>query len=91
MGSFVLDAYTEDDRVFLFVLREVTLKIVGFPGAAASEILGIEIENDPFAAEIAEAEPFALLGVQGEVRRGSAGGRRFLTGAHGADDDDSNQ
>src|SRR6266566_5915789 len=53
VGGFVLHAYTEDDRVFLFILAEVALKIVRFLGTTTGEILGIEIENDPFAAKIA--------------------------------------
>src|SRR5260370_13372656 len=69
VGSLVLHADTEDDRVFLFILRAVTLKIVSLPGASAGEILGIEIEHDPFAAAIAQAELFAILRIQSEVRR----------------------
>ena len=89
MGHLVLAAHAEDDGIFLFELTQVALKIVRFLGATAGELLGIKIENDPFAAEIVEAERFAILGVQGEVWRGSAGGRRFLTGAHGAGDGES--
>src|SRR5258707_10168074 len=91
MSNFILDTYTEDDCVFLFVLQEVALEIVGLYGAAAGEILGIEIQDDPFAAKIAEAERFAILRIQSEVRRGSPGGRRFLPCAHRADYCKSNQ
>src|SRR5882762_10054423 len=58
------------DRVFLLILRKVALKIVRFLGAAAGEILGIEIEYDPLAAEIVQAEWFAVLRIQRKVRRG---------------------
>src|SRR5882762_10054422 len=52
------------------ILRKVALKIVRFLGAAAGEILGIEIEYDPLAAEIVQAEWFAVLRIQRKVRRG---------------------
>jgi hypothetical protein len=89
VGGFVLHAYAENDRVFLFILPEIALKIVSFPGAAAREILGVEIEHDPFATEIVEAERFAVLRIQSEVRGRSPRGRRFLTGAHRANDGES--
>src|SRR5438552_4821726 len=85
VGSFILHTHTEDDRVFLFILRKVTLKIVSFLGAAASEILGIEIKHNPLAAKIMQAERLAILRIQREVRRSGAWRRRFASGAHGAD------
>src|SRR5262249_22519381 len=53
---------------FCFVLRLVALEIVGFHGAAAGEILGIEIQHDPFAFEVVQADGFAFLRIQREVR-----------------------
>src|SRR5260370_5154200 len=55
VSGLVLHAYTEDDRVLLFKLPEVALKIVRFLGATTGEILGVEIEHDPFAAKIVQA------------------------------------
>ena len=43
MSPFVLHADAEDDRVFLLVKCDVLLEIARFLGAAAGEILGIEI------------------------------------------------
>src|SRR6266705_4843131 len=90
VGGFVLHAYTEDDRIFLFILAEVALKIVRLLGAAAGEILGIEIEHDPFAAKIVQAERFAILRIQCEVRRESPRGWGFFSSANRAEDSDSN-
>ena len=91
MCNFILDTHAQDDCVFLFILAEVTLEIVRFLGAAAGEILGIEIQHDPLAAEIMQAERFAILRIQRKVRRGRPRRRRLPTRAHGADDKDSNE
>src|SRR5882762_9905250 len=74
---FVLAADAEDDGIFQFELSEVALEIVGFHGAAAGEILGIEIEEDPFAAKFAEAEWLAVLRFQSEIGSGHPRGRRL--------------
>src|SRR5664280_221951 len=42
-----VDADAEDDRVRLFVLREVALEVVGLHRAAGREVLRIEVEDDP--------------------------------------------
>jgi hypothetical protein len=91
VGGFVLHAYANDDRVAPFILLTVTLEIVRFLGAAAGEILGIEIQHDPLAAEIMQAERFAILRIQRKVRRGRPQRRRLPPGAHGANDKDSNE
>src|SRR5260370_41584491 len=79
VGGLVLHAYTEDDRVFLFILPEVALEIVRFLGATTGEILGIEIEHDPFAAKIVQPNRFAILRIQCEVRRGRPRGWGFFS------------
>src|SRR5216683_6480955 len=89
--SFILHADSEDDGVFLLVLREVALEIVRFLRAPAGEILRIEIQNDPLAPEIVEAERFSILRIQGKVRRGRPRRRRFVSRAHRANDSDNNE
>lgn len=84
VSAFVLDADTEDDGVFLFILSEVALEIVRFDGAAAGEILGVEIKHDPFAAKIAKTERFSILRIQREVGRGRSGTGRFFSAAQSA-------
>src|SRR6266702_2888873 len=75
----------------LFKLPEVALKIVRFLGATTGEILGVEIEHDPFAAKIVQAERFAILRIQCEVRRESPRRWGFFSSAHSADYGDSNK
>ena len=70
VSGFILNTHAEDDRVFLLILPEVALEIVCFFGAPAGEVLGIEIEHHPFAAEVAQTESFSILGIQRKVRRG---------------------
>jgi len=58
---FILRADAEDHGVFCFELGEVALEAVGFDGAAGREVLGIEIEDHPFAAIVTECNGFAFL------------------------------
>src|SRR6266446_4133884 len=83
---FVLAADAEDHGIFQFELSEVTLEIAGFHGATAGEILGIEIEHHPFAAESVEAEGLSVLRVQSEIGSGHPRGRRFRTDVPRAND-----
>src|SRR6266404_1930568 len=88
---FVLAADAEDDGIFQFELSEVALEIVGFHGAAAGEILGIEIEDDPLAAKFAEAEGLAVLRVQSEIGSGHPRGRRLRADVPRANDHSRNE
>src|SRR5882672_5963662 len=88
---FVLAADAEDDGVFQFELSQVALEIVSFHGAAAGEILGIKIEDHPFAAKIAEAEGLAVLRVQSEIGSGHPRGRRFRANVPRANDNNRNE
>jgi hypothetical protein len=67
-----VEAYAEDDRVVVRVFRLVDLEVVGFAGAAGGLILGIEIQDDPLAAIIVQANRRAFLRGQGEVGRGAS-------------------
>src|SRR6266702_2947229 len=89
--SFILHADSEDDGVFMLVLREVALEIVRFLRAPAGEILRIEIQNDPLAPEIVEAERFSILRIQSKVRRGRPRRGRFVSRAHRASGSDNNE
>ena len=51
----------EDDRAERVVLGQITLEVMRLDGAALSEILGIEVQNDPFASEIVKAYRRAIL------------------------------
>ena len=84
----VLNADSEDDRILLFILSEVALKVVRFDGAAAGEVFRIEIEHDPLAFEIAKADGLAVLRIHGEVRRGGACESCSFPGLHGTNGDD---
>src|SRR6266849_6343517 len=88
---FILAADAEDDRIFLFELSKIALEIVGFHGAAAGEILRIEIENHPLAAKFAEAEGLAVLRVQREIGGGHSRGRRFRADVPRANDHSRNE
>jgi hypothetical protein len=56
------------------VFVEVTLKVVGLDGAAGGLVLGVEVENDPFAFVVGEANGGIVLRRQGKA--GSAGAHR---------------
>src|SRR6267143_7173240 len=88
---FVLAADAEDHGIFQFELSEVKLEIARFHGAAAGEILGIEIEDDPFAAKIAETEGLAVLRVQSEIGCGHPRGRGLRADVPRANDSNGNE
>src|SRR5215470_17251828 len=88
MRLLILHADAENHRISLFIKSNVALEITRFLGAAAGEIFGIEIENDPLTAEIMKAERFAVLSVQREIRRGRAGARCFLSRSRGENYDE---
>jgi len=67
-----VEADAENDGVESVVLIEVALEVMGLDGAALGLVLGIEIENDPLAFEVREADGLVFLRGQGEVGRGSA-------------------
>ena len=56
MGVRRIDADAENHGVFLLVLRQVALEIVGFFRAAAGEILGVEVQHHPLAAIIVQID-----------------------------------
>src|ERR1035437_9831090 len=68
-----VDADAEDDRVRLFVLREVALEVVGLHRAAGREVLRIEVEDDPLPLVLIERDRRPFL-----ARKRERG--RFLTG-----------
>jgi hypothetical protein len=78
VGIDAVEAYSEDHCVALSVLGLVHLELVGFARSARSLVFGIEIENDPLATVILEADR-AILGWQGEI--GSHASLRRLSGA----------
>jgi hypothetical protein len=65
-------ADAEDDRVGGVILGDVALEVVGFDGAAGGLVLGVEVEDDPLALVVGEADGLVFLGGQGEVGRGRA-------------------
>ncbi len=80
VGVFVLHAHADDRCVLLFILSEVALEIVRFDGAPAGEILRVEIEHHPFALEVVQADRFAFLRIQREIRSCRAYRGRFVAG-----------
>jgi hypothetical protein len=68
-----VDADTEDDCVQGVILRHVALEAVGLEGAAGGLVLGVEVEDDPLAFVVGEADGLVFLGGQGEVGGGRAG------------------
>jgi len=56
VGILVLHADANDYSMFLLVLRQVALEVVGFHRASAREILGIEIQHHPLTLEIVQAD-----------------------------------
>jgi hypothetical protein len=69
VSVLVLTADAKDDGIFLLVVREITLEVACFDGAAAGEILGIKVQHDPFATKVAQADRLVILRIQGELRR----------------------
>jgi hypothetical protein len=67
-----VEADAEDDGVGSVILGEVALEVVGFDGAAGGLVLGVEVEDDPLALVVGEADRLVFLGGQGEVGRGRA-------------------
>src|SRR5215475_7950280 len=64
-----IHAYAEDHSVLFQEFVLIALEIVRFNRAASGHIFWIEVENDPFAAKTVEADRFAFLRVQREIRR----------------------
>jgi hypothetical protein len=67
-----IEADAEDDGVEGVVLIEVTLEVVGLDGATLGLVLGVEVEDDPLAFEVGEADGLVFLGGQSKVGSGSA-------------------
>jgi len=63
---------SEHDGVMCREFRLVHLKLVGFPRSTRSLVFGIEIQDDPFATVIFQADRRAILRRKGEVGRGGA-------------------
>ena len=59
------------------VLILIALKIVRFDGAALRHVFRIEIQHDPLAFEIFQADRLTFLRLQREVRRLTAHCRNF--------------
>ena len=67
-----VEADAENDRVECVILGHVALEAVGLDGAAGSLVLGVEVENDPLAFVVGEADGLVFLRGQSEVGRGCA-------------------
>src|SRR5262249_57184744 len=78
-----VDAPPEDARPRLAILRGVTLEVVRLEGAAAGEVLGVEVENDPLPPLILQARLMAVAGREAEVRRRAADRRKGRSGRSG--------
>jgi hypothetical protein len=57
----------KDDGVEGFILGKILLKFVSFYGATGGHVLGVEVEDDPLALVIGEADHLVFLRWQGEV------------------------
>ena len=64
-----VEADAEDDGVQGVILRHVALEAMGLDGAACGLVLRVEVEDDPFALVVGEADGFVFLRGQGEVGR----------------------
>ena len=69
-----IEGDTEDYGVGGVVLGLIALEVMSFDGAALGLILGVEVEDDPFAFVVGEGDWLVLLGGQGEVGCGCADG-----------------
>ena len=56
-----VEADAEDDGVQCVILRHVALEAVGFDGAAGGLILRVEVEDDPLALVVGEADGLVFL------------------------------
>jgi hypothetical protein len=64
-----VEADAEDDRVGGVILGDVALEVVSLDGAAGGLVLGVEVEDDPLALVVGEADGLVFLRGQGEVGR----------------------
>ncbi len=69
-----VEADAEDDRVEGVILGHVALEVVGFDGASLGLVLRVEVEDDPLAFVVGEADGLVFLRGQGEV---GCGGTRL--------------
>ena len=53
---YAVETHAENHGVALGIFWLIHLKIMSFAGAARSLVLGIKIQNDPFATVILEAD-----------------------------------
>jgi hypothetical protein len=67
-----VEADAEDDCVGGVILRHVALEAVGLDGAAGGLVLGVEVEDNPLAFVVGEADGLVFLRGQSEVGRGCA-------------------
>jgi len=67
VGVDAVEAHSQNCGIALGVLGLVDLKIVRLACAAGGLILGIEIEDYPFAAVVLQAHGGSFLGGQGEI------------------------
>ncbi len=65
-----IEADAEDYRVQGVVLGHVALEVVGLDGAALGLVLRVEVEDDPLALVVGEADGLVFLRRQGKVGRG---------------------
>jgi len=69
-----VEADAEDHGIEGVIFIEVALEVVRFDGAAPGLVLGVEVEDDPFALELGEADKLVFLRGQSKVGCGCADG-----------------
>ena len=87
VGIHAVEAHAQDDCITLGILGLVHLELVGFAGSTRGLIFRVEIEHDPLAAIIAEADCAAVLRGQSERRSVAAHGGSGWPGQEARDED----
>src|SRR5581483_10252635 len=88
MGVDGIEADSKNDSIALGIFRLVHLKLVGFFRSTRGLIFGIEVEDDPFAAKVFEADGSAVLRGEGEVGGGGASRGRGVPGGESGNEND---
>jgi hypothetical protein len=84
-----VEADAEDDSVGRIIFGDVALEVVGLDGTAGGLVLGVEVEDDPLAFVVGEADGLIFLRGQGKVGRHGSSlycvcGRRMGSEAYAA-------
>jgi hypothetical protein len=72
VGVGAIDTDAKHDYIPLLVLRLVALKVVRLDRAAAGEVFGIEVQDDPLTAILLQADRLAFLRGEHEFWRQAA-------------------